>query len=266
MPRNAGTQQTAQARVAPPNGPALQPRLAPNQTPPTKPLPVPGQPNGAWPATAQSSGMPTGGEQQPGRRPAVPVWDPPAAPGRSGPEGAPWPGREARSGEAAADRPSGRSTRGRLGPDCPQIRPMAPSGNGSGTAVAPSPANGRPEDLRSPTRTPLTPMSCHPRTEVIPGVAPPLPRSRQKAVSRLGVSSAALASPETYAALRRLRTQGAPCRSGTSSAALRRLRNTATPRHSVRTSPLIPDNRPARAGCRHPRRHPVAQGQGCCRQ
>src|SRR5215218_6916450 len=143
----AGTQQAAQPRVASPSGPG-QPRLAPNQTPPAKPLAAPGQPNGARPAAAQPSapptveampppaGMPTGGEQQPSRRPAVPVWDPPAAPGpkrswkeRLGLATKPDPAEQPPVAHRAAAPPTSSV------PTIPRPVPPARSGNGSGSGA-----------------------------------------------------------------------------------------------------------------------------------
>src|SRR5215218_6077583 len=152
----AGTQQAAQPRVASPSGPG-QPRLAPNQTPPAKPLAAPGQPNGARPAAAQPSapptveampppaGMPTGGEQQPSRRPAVPVWDPPAAPGpkrswkeRLGLATKPDPAQQPPVAHRAAAPPTSSV------PTVPRPVPTAPSGNGSGSGATGASSSDRP--------------------------------------------------------------------------------------------------------------------------
>src|SRR5215203_3892270 len=164
----AGTQQAAQPLAASPSGP-VQPRLAPNQTPPARPPAAPGQPNGARPAAVQpptppavgAMPPPAGGEQQPGRRPAVPVWDPPAAPGPK------------------------RSWKERLGlatkPDPAQQSPVAHRAAAPPTSSAPPPrpvtararwrqelsaATGRPGQLRPPTPLAQTPMARHSPTGV----------------------------------------------------------------------------------------------------
>src|SRR5215203_3353669 len=139
----AGTQQAAQPPVASPSGP-VQPRLAPNQTPPARPLAAPGQPNGAHPAAVQPSTPPAvgampppaGGEQQPGRRPAVPVWDPPAAPRpkrswkeRLGLATKPDPAEQLPVAHRAAAAPTSSV------PTVPRPVPPARSGNGSGSGA-----------------------------------------------------------------------------------------------------------------------------------
>ena len=91
------TQQDASSPRVAPSGAPLQPRVAPDQTPPTRPQPLADQPNGFRPAPVEPVGSPASGamrspevsippDQQPAygppnRRPAVPVWDPPAEPG-----------------------------------------------------------------------------------------------------------------------------------------------------------------------------------------
>ncbi len=93
---SAATQQeTYSPRVAP-SGPPLQPRLGPDQVPPVRPQPVAEQPNGFRPVPVQPGGAAAGAMPPPpevpyaldqqrargqaSRRPAVPVWDPPAQP------------------------------------------------------------------------------------------------------------------------------------------------------------------------------------------
>src|SRR5215218_7895444 len=164
----SGTQQAAQPRVASPSGPA-QPRLAPNQTPPARPLAAPGQPNGARPSAVQPStppavgampppaGMPTGGEQQPSRRPAVPVWDPPAAPGpkrswkeRLGLPTMPYPAEQPPVAHRAAALPTSSV------PTLPRAVPPARSRNGSGsgaTAALTSERPPAPAPTPDPSRT-----------------------------------------------------------------------------------------------------------------
>src|SRR5829696_5430413 len=163
--RTQGAQQAAQPRVAP-GGPTLQPRLAPNQPPPTKPLQVPGQHNGARPVPMQSSTtqavgamppapeMPAEIEQrqagQSGRRPPVPVWDPPAVPGpkRS------WKERLGLSTKPDAERQRSRApeasvaTSGQLA--APPVAP-SPSGDGSG---ATAPVTGERPPERRPAADP----------------------------------------------------------------------------------------------------------------
>ena len=188
--RTAGTQQAAQPRVASPSGPG-QPRLAPNQTPPAKPLAAPGQPNGARPAAVQPSappavgampppdGMPTGGEQQPSRRPAVPVWDPPAAPGpkrswkeRLGLATKPDPAQQPPVAHRAAAPPTSSV------PTVPRPVPTAPSGNGSGATAAitsdrPSGAASAPDPTRTdPNGTPLSNRGAIPLDSAAPPASP----------------------------------------------------------------------------------------------
>jgi hypothetical protein len=160
VPRTQGAQQAAQPRVAP-GGSTLQPRLAPNQPPPTKPLQVPGQHNGVRPVPMQSSAtqavgamppppeMPAEIEQrqagQSGRRPPVPVWDPPAtpAPKRS------WKERLGLSTKPDAERQRSRppqasmATSGQLA-----TPPVAPSPSGDGSAATAPVTGERPPERR----------------------------------------------------------------------------------------------------------------------
>ena len=163
--RAPGAQQGAQPRVAP-GGPTLQPRLAPNQPPPTKPLQVPGQTNGARPVPMQSSAtqpvgamppppdMPAEMEQRQvgpsGRRPPVPVWDPPAAPG---------PKRSWKERLGLSTKPNAQTQRSRI-PEAsaassgqlasPSVAP-SPSGDGSG---ATAPVTGERPPERRPAADP----------------------------------------------------------------------------------------------------------------
>ncbi len=189
------------------------------------------------------AGMPTGGEQQLSRRPAVPVWDPPVTPGpkRS------WKERLGLGPkrDPAKQPPIAHRAEAPPASSVPTVRrsaPAAPSGNGSGSgpgATAGITGERRPVAPPAPDPNRHSPLSHRPLWQ--PWHAPPtevryprVARHRQshpKAVSRL---------------LRWLRT------------AVQRAQ------HLLRTSPR--DNRPAWARCRHPTPHLMAPRQGCCRQ
>ena len=215
--RAAGDQQAAQPRVAAPSGPALQPRLAPNQAPPTKPMPAPGQANGARPATAQASAtsavgaMPAApdmravGEQepvgQPSRRPAVPVWDPPAAPGpkRS------WKERLGLSSKPDAAKQQSITQRaeasaGPAAPTVPRSVPPPPSGNGSGSGASAAITGERPlgaPPVRDPDDTDPNGASPSDRGAVTAGGAAPAASPDARIAPRHASTDSGIATPDT---------------------------------------------------------------------
>jgi hypothetical protein len=195
--RAPGAQQAAQPRVAP-GGQTLQPRLAPNQPPPTKPLQVPGQPDGARPVPMQPSAtQAVGGAMPPppetpaeieqrqaaqsGRRPPVPVWDPPAAPA---------PKRSWKERLGLSNKPNVETQRSRLSegsvatsgqPAKPFVAP-SPSGDGSG-ATAPITGDRPPERRPAADRPPERRAAADPNGQspydgaAVPLAAPAHPAS-----------------------------------------------------------------------------------------